>query len=346
VQRTFAIAKAALSITANNRQRFYAQALTLGTTAFSTSGLVGSDSVSGVTLTSAGAAGSAASGDYSIVPSAPVAGPSTDLAGNYTITFHNGTLHVIPVGIVGLSGGVSVKTSGGKIDSYDSSVGPYGSSNHGSAALVMSNGPLWLAGVLLSGSATSTQDAVTVASTATVGGDVTAGTTVTNTGTVGGTVTQNSPSTALTGPTVSACGPFSAATGISGGTFSYAKSTGNLTVKSGTVKLASKTYCFHTIALAAGTVLSVSGPVTIHLTGKITGAKGHILNKTNLPANLRIESSYTGLGGLTLAGGSHAYMKVLAPQTTVTIPGGSFFGTVLAGTVNLTGTVAFHADTH
>jgi hypothetical protein len=47
-----------------------------------------------------------------------------------------------------------------------------------------------------------------------------------------------------------------------------------------------------------------------------------------------------------LAGGSHAYMTILAPATSVTIPSGSFFGTLFAGTVSLKGSAAFHADTH
>jgi hypothetical protein len=254
------------------------------------------------------------------------------------------SLTVYPAGLVGLSR-VSVETTGGKIDSFDSSLGPYGPSNHGSAALVMSNGTLGLAGVSLSGSATSTHGTVTVASTARVSSNVTAGTTASIKGSVGGTVTQKSLSTALSRPIVAACSPFSATTGISGGTFTYSTSTGNLTVKTGTVRLANGTYCFHTIALNGGTKLSVSGPVSIHLTGKITGASGHILNTTNNPANLHIDTRWVGVGGLTIAGGANAYMTILAPATSVTIPSGSFFGTVFAGTVSLTGSARFHADT-
>ena len=160
-------------------------------------------------------------------------------------------------------------------------------------------------------------------------------------------MTQNSPSTAFSGPTVHACSPYSKKSGISGGTFTYSAITGNLTVKKGTVKLANKTYCFHTIALAKGTNLAVNGPVTIRLKGKVTGAKGHIVNNTNSPGNLHIDSSFVGPNGLVVAGGSHAYMTILAPRTSATIPSGSFFGTLLAGTVKLTGSkTAFHADTH
>jgi hypothetical protein len=292
---------------------------------------------------SSGAAAAAASGNYSIVASHAVAGPNTNL-GNYTITYHNGMLHVLAVGIIGLNG-VSVATSGGTIDSFNSSAGPYGSSNHGSAALVMSNGPLSFAGVALLGSTESTQGSVSVAKSASVSGKVTAGTTVSNLGTVGGTVTQHSPTTPLSGPTVSACSPHSAKTGISGGSFSYSAGTGNLAVMSGTVKLANRTYCFNNVTLTAGSVLSVSGPVTIHLTGKLTGS-GQIVNTTSLPANLHIDTSFTGSNGVAIVGDSHAYMTIFAPRTTVTITRGMFFGTLLAGTVNLSGGIRFHADMH
>ena len=343
VQRTFSVGKAALSITANNRQKFYSQPLTLGTTAYLPSGLRNGDSISGVTLTSSGAAASAPSGNYAIVPSAAVAGPSTDL-GNYTITYHNGTLQVNAVGIIGLNG-VSVAASGGKINSFDSSVGPYQSAPHGSAALVMSNGALSFSGVALLGSAESTQDSVSVAHSASVSGNVTAGTSAAILGTVGGTVTENSPTTALSLPTVSACSGYSSRAGIRGGTFTYSASTGNLTVKSETVNLANGAYCFHTVTVEDGATLRVSGPVAIHLTGKLMG-KGHFANTTNLPAKLQIESSFAGSNGVAIVGGSRAAMTILAPRTDATISGGSFYGTLFAGTVSLTGGITFHADMH
>jgi hypothetical protein len=80
----------ALTITANNQSKTYGDGLTLGTTSFTKSGLVNADTVSGVTLTSAGAAATAGAGPYSIVPSAAT---GTGL-GNYTIAYNNGTLTV------------------------------------------------------------------------------------------------------------------------------------------------------------------------------------------------------------------------------------------------------------
>src|SRR5262249_44337835 len=152
-----------------------------------------------------------------------------------------------------------------------------GETNHGSAALVMSNGTPGLAGVTVFGGATSTQDSVTVAPTAHVSGNIRAAKTASIHGTVGGTVTQNSPSTAFSRPKVSACSPFSPKRGMhGGGRFSYSSRTGDLTLAKGTITLANGTYCFHSIAVAPGTNLRVNGRVTLNLTGKLSGA-GHIV---------------------------------------------------------------------
>jgi hypothetical protein len=79
-----------LTITANGQSKTFGDALALGTTAFTASGLVSPDAVSGVTLTSAGADAGAAVGSYDIVPSAAL---GTGLS-NYDITYANGTLTV------------------------------------------------------------------------------------------------------------------------------------------------------------------------------------------------------------------------------------------------------------
>jgi hypothetical protein len=345
VDQTFSIGKALLTITANDRDKFYGQALSLGTTAFTASGLVGSDSVSGVTLTSSGADAGAAPGTYPIVASDAVAGSGTDLD-SYTVDYVDGTLTVRQPGLVGLTS-LSVKTTGGMIDSFDSSAGPYGPANKGNGALAISNGVVYIAGVTVSGDVRSTQSSVTITKTGIVSGNVTAGTSIFGAGSVGGTKTQNSPSAALTAPTVSACSPFSSAAGISGGTFVYAPKNGNLKVNGGTVTLANGTYCFHNIVLAAGTTLEVDGPVKIHLTGKLTSNLGQLNNTTGVPANLSIDTSYVVTGtGVHIAGGPGAYMTIVAPGAGVTVSGGSFFGTLLGGTLLLNGNAAVHEDLH
>jgi hypothetical protein len=85
---------AALLITANSASKTYGQTVTFAGTEFTTSGLVGGDTVSSVTETSAGApaAATVAGSPYAIIPGAAV---GTGL-GNYTISYANGTLTVNP----------------------------------------------------------------------------------------------------------------------------------------------------------------------------------------------------------------------------------------------------------
>lgn len=87
---TLVVNPVALSITASNVSKTYGQTVTFVGTEFTTSGLQPGDSVTSVTLTSAGGASSAAIGSYDIVPSAAI---GTGLE-NYTIAYNNGTLTV------------------------------------------------------------------------------------------------------------------------------------------------------------------------------------------------------------------------------------------------------------
>ncbi len=86
------VAKATLTITANNQSKTYGTAVTFLGTEFTTSGLVNSDAVTSVTLTSGGAAATAgvAGSPYTIVPSAAA---GTGLT-NYNITYLNGSFTV------------------------------------------------------------------------------------------------------------------------------------------------------------------------------------------------------------------------------------------------------------
>ena len=83
---------APLTITATNQSKIYGSTLTLGTTGFTTSTLFNGDTVTGVTLNSSGAAGTAvvSGSPYSIIPSSAV---GTGL-GNYNINYVNASLTV------------------------------------------------------------------------------------------------------------------------------------------------------------------------------------------------------------------------------------------------------------
>jgi len=92
INGTLAVGPAALTITANNKSKTYGQAVTFAGTGFTCAGLVNGDTVSGVTLSSAGAAATAgvSGSPYPVVPSAAV---GVGL-GNYTISYGNGALTV------------------------------------------------------------------------------------------------------------------------------------------------------------------------------------------------------------------------------------------------------------
>jgi hypothetical protein len=96
VPQTFSIATKDVAILANDRIKLVRGGLALGTSAFTTSGLVNGDGISGVTLSSAGATAGAKTGTYPIVASEAVAAAGTNLA-NYAITYTNGKLTVVAV---------------------------------------------------------------------------------------------------------------------------------------------------------------------------------------------------------------------------------------------------------
>ncbi|MGE3277325.1 MAG: MBG domain-containing protein, partial [Vicinamibacterales bacterium] len=80
----------ALTVTADDASKVYGDTVTFTGSEFTTAGLFGSDSVTGVTLASAGAGASANAGSYPIAATAAV---GTGLA-NYDITYVDGTLDV------------------------------------------------------------------------------------------------------------------------------------------------------------------------------------------------------------------------------------------------------------
>jgi hypothetical protein len=330
-----------LTITADDRSKLFGQTLLLGTTAFTTSGLVSGDGIAGVTLTSAGAAGGAAVGTYPIVASDAVGAAGTNLD-NYSIGYVDGTLTVTLAGIVGLES-VTVNGDNSLIDSFDSSAGAYGPGNMGTAVSLLSNGVVTLGGATVHGDVRSTQASVVLKDSALVTGDVTAGTTIKNGGTINGTATPNSPAALMTPAPVPDCSPFGAVSGI-GGKSSYNPAKGDLTVKS-SVTLADGTYCFHNVTLSGGGMLRVTGPVTIKLTGELdVGGSSNLVNATSVPANLKISSSFVGGTGVDLSG-VDAYVSIYAPRTGITLSGQStVFGSLLGRALSVSGDSAVHFD--
>ncbi|UAY52834.1 MBG domain-containing protein [Ferruginibacter albus] len=98
-----AVNKIPLTIKANNQTKCSGIAFIFIGTEFTSSGLLFSDAVSSVTLTSSGSATGASAGSYNIVPSAAT---GTGL-GNYTITYTNGTFTVNQSQIVSVGSALS-----------------------------------------------------------------------------------------------------------------------------------------------------------------------------------------------------------------------------------------------
>ena len=89
------ITPASLTITANNASKTFGSTLIFAGTEFASSGLQGSETIGRVTLASAGAAATAATTNYPIIPSN--ARDGTFAASNYAITFVDGVLRVTEV---------------------------------------------------------------------------------------------------------------------------------------------------------------------------------------------------------------------------------------------------------
>jgi hypothetical protein len=109
VNGSLTVSPAVLTIAANTQTKTYGQSVTFTSTEFTTSGLLNNDAVNSVTLSSSGAAATAAvlGLPYTIVPSAAV---GTGLS-NYTITYFNGSLTVNPAALT-ITANTQTKTYG------------------------------------------------------------------------------------------------------------------------------------------------------------------------------------------------------------------------------------------
>ena len=229
----------------------------------------------------------------------------------------------------------TITMSGGSIvDSFDSRDGAYSAASAGSQGNIRANGNITLTG-----------GSTTVKGNATAGGTVSAPPAPAG---VTGTTTQGAPLLSI--PSVPACGPpWSNGTGISPASV-YTPSTGALNIQGGnTGTLAGGTYCFSTITVGGGSILSVSSAVNLYVTGEAKLSGGSIANTTLNAANLKLFSSYNAPGdvnGVTVSGGTQSYMAIYAPDTEVTLSGStsSFYGSVIASGVIPQGGIKVHYD--
>jgi len=94
--------------------------------------------------------------------------------------------------------------------------------------------------------------------------------------------------------------------------------------------------------------MQVTSAVNIYVTGTAHLSGGSVANTTANASNLKLFSSYNAPNdgnGVTLSGGSQAYMAVYAPDTGVTFSGSSnFYGSVIAHDVTNSGGTKIHYD--
>ena len=129
---------------------------------------------------------------------------------------------------------------------------------------------------------------------------------------------------------------------------------GNVTFK-GTVTLTGGTvanpaiYNINSLTLNGSATLVITGPVVINLAGQpnvspvldMTG--GNFSNTTFLPSDFVI--NYGGSGAMTVTGGTNAFAVINAPNSAITMKGGSnFYGQILGKTIDDQGGTNFYWD--
>ncbi|TMA74904.1 MAG: hypothetical protein E6J72_18220 [Deltaproteobacteria bacterium] len=234
-----------------------------------------------------------------------------------------------PYGLFGDSG--LTLGGGSKVDSYDSRVGSYTVATAGSAGDIRTNGA-----INFNGSNNVVNGNATQASSSGIGDTVTG--------------TKTSSASSITAPcgAPAACGPVYSPNGGITPANSYNPGSGDLSIGSSGVSLASGTYCFHTVTVTAnGAALTITGAVVMNVTGAVDFTGGSAINTTASPSNFQINSSLNspGTDGIVLTGGTQAHMAVYAPNTGIKITGGSdIWGAVWGASVKNTGGTWIHYD--
>ena len=210
-------------------------------------------------------------------------------------------------GIIGLS---SLTTTGSSIaDSYNSSNGLYSAGTARANSMVASNGSISLSG------------GTTIYGKASPG----PGSTVT-----GGTVTGSR--TPLTSPLNES--------NVSAGSYATTNDDANISADmngsdfnlsgGGTATISSGHYYVNNFIISGGSSLVINGAVTFYVTGKVDVSGGSIA--ATVPSDLQI--NVIGTGKVVFSGGSGFTVDVYAPQSDVTLSGGSnVYGAVVGNTV-------------
>lgn len=102
------------------------------------------------------------------------------------------------------------------------------------------------------------------------------------------------------------------------------------------------TYYFTKMSLSGGSMVRISGPTVIYVTGDCSLSGGSLANGTFLPKNLQL---YPMGSKCVISGDSAFYGAVYAPTAKVVRSGSSdFYGSIVAGNLVLSGSGGIHAD--
>ena len=240
-------------------------------------------------------------------------------------------------------------SNGALINSYDSSVGPYGGTNN------EQNGDV--------GTNSTNANAITIGNNATVNGDVSTGpggtVSVGNTPVNGSTTNTNSvslpavvvPST-LTSLSNLGTLNVNSNTTIPAGNYKYTAinvSNNRTLTFNGNVNLylTSTTNAF-TTGNGFQLVLNSGASVVIYSDGRIlltSNSSGSNVNNLGAPLKFGIFSTYTGASGVQIANNGNFYGTVYAPATDVSITNNSqLYGAIVGKTVTLSNNTQIHYD--
>ncbi len=108
------------------------------------------------------------------------------------------------------------------------------------------------------------------------------------------------------------------------------------------VDLPPGTYYFSKMSLSGGSLIRISGPTMIYVTGDCNLSGGSVANLTLLPKNLQL---FAMGSKCVISGGSQFHGVVYGPTAKVEHSGDSdFFGSIVAGELVLSGSGGIHAD--
>jgi len=108
------------------------------------------------------------------------------------------------------------------------------------------------------------------------------------------------------------------------------------------VNVAGGKYYFDSITMRSGATITLTGPVTFYIGGKVDASGAGIVNASSDPSDLTIISAGTSF---EIGGTADFYGSVFAPYAAVKLHGDTnFYGALIGKTVTMLGNFQFHVD--